>query len=71
MKVTSRTGNIAGMRAVSSEDGVMIISQQGKLIRIPAKGMRVMGRATQGVIAMTLENADLVSAVTVVKKEED
>ncbi|MBU7022807.1 MAG: DNA gyrase subunit A [Theionarchaea archaeon] len=71
MKVTSRTGNIAGMRAVTSEDGVMIISQQGKLIRIPAKGMRVMGRVTQGVIAMTLEDSDLVSAVTVVKKEED
>jgi DNA gyrase subunit A len=67
MKVTSKTGDIAGMRAVRDTDGVMIISQQGKLIRIPAEGIRVMGRATQGVIAMTLDKSDRVSAVTVVE----
>jgi DNA gyrase subunit A len=67
MKITSKTGDIAGIRPVRDTDGVMIISQQGKLIRIPAKGIRVMGRATQGVIAMTLDESDRVSAVTVVE----
>jgi len=70
IKATSRNGAVAGMRAVKDTDEIMIISQQGKLIRIPAKGIRTMGRATQGVIAMTLDESDRVSAVTVVKKEE-
>lgn len=67
MKITKKTGDIAGMRAVKGTDGIMIISQQGKLIRIPVEGIRVMGRATQGVIGMTLEEEDQVSAVTVVE----
>ena len=68
MNVTPRNGTIADMRAVSDIDEVLIISQQGKLIRTPAKDIREMGRATQGVIGMTLETDDLVSAVTVVER---
>ncbi len=71
MKVTQKNGDIAGMRAVRDTDEVLIISQQGKLIRIPAKGVRVMGRAAQGVIAMTLDPPDSVSAVTIVESEKD
>lgn len=67
MKITKKTGDIAGMRAVKETDGIMIISQQGKLIRIPVKGIRLMGRATQGVIGMTLQEGDMVSAATVVE----
>ncbi len=70
IKVTPKNGAVAGMRAVKDTDEIMIISQQGKLIRIPAKGIRTIRRATQGVIAMTLDRLDRVSAVTVVKKEE-
>lgn len=69
MKVTARNGDIAGMRAVKDTDEVLIISQQGKVIRIPVKGIRVMGRATQGVIAMTLDESDKVSAVTIVESD--
>lgn len=67
MKVTKRNGDVTAMRAVKSTDEVLIISQQGKVIRIPVKGIRVMGRATQGVIAMTLDELDKVSAVTIVE----
>ncbi len=70
IKVTAKNGEVASMRTVKNTDEIMIISQQGKLIRIPAKGIRTMGRATQGVIAMTLDESDKVSAVTVVRKEE-
>ncbi len=69
MKVTPHNGTIADMRAVSDIDEVLIISQQGKLIRTPAKDIREMGRVTQGVIGMTLEVDDLVSAVTVVERD--
>jgi DNA gyrase subunit A len=69
MKVTHRNGPVADMRAVSVIDEVLIISQQGKLIRTPVKEIREMGRATQGVIGMTLEADDLVSAVTVVERD--
>lgn len=69
MKINQRTGDIAGMRAVKDTDEALMISQQGKLIRIPVKGIRIMGRATQGVIAMTLDECDRVSAVTIVESD--
>ncbi|MGD2247806.1 MAG: DNA gyrase subunit A [Candidatus Methanofastidiosia archaeon] len=69
MRVTAKTGDVIGMRAVTDDDEILIISQEGKLIRIPAKGVRVMGRSTQGVIAMSLGTDDQVSAVTVVEHE--
>jgi DNA gyrase subunit A len=69
MKVIPQNGPIADMRAVSHSDEVLIITQQGKLIRTTAKEIREMGRATQGVIAMTLDEEDQVSAVTVVESD--
>jgi DNA gyrase subunit A len=69
MRVTAKTGDVIGMRAVTDDDEILIISQEGKLIRIPAKGVRVMGRSTLGVIAMALGTGDQVSAVTVVEHE--
>ena len=69
MKITNKTGDISGMRAVRETDEVLMISQQGKLIRIPVKGIRIMGRSTQGVIAMTLDESDKVSAVTIVESD--
>lgn len=69
MRVTAKNGDIADMRAVTDTDEVLIISQQGKVIRIPVKSIRVMGRATMGVIAMSLDEADKVSAVTIVERD--
>ncbi len=69
MNINQRTGDIAGMRAVKDTDEALMISQQGKLIRIPVKGIRIMGRATQGVIAMTLDEFDRVGAVTIVESD--
>lgn len=69
MKVTRKNGAVAGMRAVKDADEILIISQQGKLIRIPTKGIRLMGRAAQGVIAMTIDESDMVSAATIVESD--
>ena len=69
MRVTAKNGDIADMRAVTDTDEVLIISQQGKVIRIPVKSIRVMGRSTMGVIAMSLDEADKVSAVTIVERD--
>jgi DNA gyrase subunit A len=69
MRVTAKNGDVADMRAVTDTDEVLIISQQGKVIRIPVKSIRVMGRATMGVIAMSLDEADKVSAVTIVERD--
>ncbi len=69
MKVTAKNGAVAGMRAVRDTDEILIISQQGKLIRIPTKGIRLMGRAAQGVIAMTIDESDMVSAATIVESD--
>jgi DNA gyrase subunit A len=69
MNINQKTGDIAGMRAVNNTDEALMISQQGKLIRIPVKGIRIMGRSTQGVIAMTLDEFDRVGAVTIVESD--
>ena len=72
IKVVERKGTVVGIESVKAEDEVMIISTQGMIIRIPTKGIRVMGRSTQGVRLITLKPGDEVRAVApVFSYEED
>jgi DNA gyrase/topoisomerase IV subunit A len=59
-----------GVLEVASGDHVILISQEGKLIRIDVDGMRTIGRSTQGVKVMDLEGEDtLVAMAKVVERE--
>jgi len=63
MKVTSRTGNVAGMRHIGGQEDVLLVTAQGMLIRTAASGIRRTGRVTQGVKLINLEGDDRVVAL--------
>ncbi len=63
LKVSEKTGTIAGVRQVVPEDGLMLITQEGKIIRLNVGEIRVIGRSTQGVKLMDLEGEDRIVAV--------
>jgi DNA gyrase subunit A len=71
IKTTDRNGKVVGMLAVTDDDDLIMISEGGIVQRIAVKDIRSMGRATQGVRFIRLEDADkLVSIARVVKEEE-
>ena len=63
IKTSPRNGPVVGQRVVTGEDDVMLISQGGKLIRIPTAGVKEQGRNTQGVKVIDLGDDDRVVAV--------
>jgi DNA gyrase subunit A len=72
LKVSGKTGEVMGVLEVAPGDNVILISQEGKLIRIDVDGMRTIGRSTQGVKVMDLEGEDtLVAMAKVVEREEE
>ncbi|MFH5884569.1 DNA gyrase subunit A [Halalkalibaculum sp. DA3122] len=72
LKVTKKTGNLISLKEVSDKDDLMIITEQGKVIRMNCGGIRTMGRNTQGVRIMRLDEEGQIAAVTrVVNEEED
>ena len=68
-KVTPKTGAIAGIRTVSEEDEVMIITSEGIIIRLKIDNISEMGRVTQGVKLINLE--EQVSVVGIAKIDND
>jgi DNA gyrase subunit A len=60
LRITERTGEVVGIRAVGPGDEIMIISGRGTIIRIPVDQIRVSGRATQGVAVMRSDQGDWV-----------
>jgi DNA gyrase subunit A len=72
MRVTPRTGSVAGMRHVQGDEDIMLVTAQGMMIRTSASGVRRIGRATQGVKLIELGEGDQVVAVAkLAEREED
>ncbi|MGI6543921.1 MAG: DNA gyrase subunit A [Limnochordia bacterium] len=72
LNITPKNGYIVGIKVVSADDEVMFITREGILIRMEIAGISVMGRATQGVRLMKLEEDDeLIALAHVVTNEED
>ena len=67
-KVTPKTGKIVSSRLIGQEEkeDLMIISQNGQVIRIPLKTIPSLGRSTQGVRIMRLKENDKVASVSLV-----
>jgi len=71
IRTSDRNGGVVAVRAVSSDEDVMLITQKGMLVRIPAESISKIGRATQGVRVINLKQGDrLVSAARVMEKED-
>jgi len=70
LKVTQKNGEALTLLTVADQDEVMLITQQGQLIRSAVKDIRATGRATQGVRLMRLGAKDFLASVTTVVPEE-
>jgi len=66
---SKRNGKVVAIKSVEDSDELMLISKYGIMIRVPAKDISVVGRATQGVIIMDLDEGDKVAAVAKIVKE--
>ncbi|MDF1574156.1 MAG: DNA gyrase subunit A [Bacteroidales bacterium] len=64
INITEKTGNLIAMKAVTDEDDLMIITENGIAIRLAVRGIRVMGRNTQGVRLINLRDGDQIAAAT-------
>ncbi len=71
MKTTDKTGKVIAVKEVVDKDGLMIITQNGIVIRQDIKSIRVIGRATQGVKLINLESGDKVTDVARIIAEDD
>ncbi|PLX41140.1 MAG: DNA gyrase subunit A [Deltaproteobacteria bacterium] len=71
IKTSARNGRVAGVLSVEEEDQIILIAQSGKLIRMKASDISVIGRNTQGVKLFELESGESVSALAKVMEEED
>lgn len=64
LKRTAKTGDLVGILNVTDNDHLMIINKSGIAIRLAVEQLRVMGRATQGVRLIKLDESDNIAAVT-------
>jgi DNA gyrase subunit A len=72
IKVNERNGNVAGIAHVFDEDQVLLITEQGMIIRTPVASIRSINRNTQGVRIIHIdENDTVVAAVKVLDREDD
>jgi len=72
LKVTKKTGKVIDVRLVVPGDQVLFITQEGMIIRTGIEGIREIGRSTQGVKLISLDEGDrLVALAKVVEREED
>ncbi len=71
INITSKTGNLIAIKAVSDKDDLMIINKSGILIRLSVSELRVMGRATQGVKLINLRGDDSIASVARVEIEDE
>ena len=71
IQADERNGKVVALRAVEDDDELILLSNMGKAIRIPAAGISVVGRNTKGVRLMRMQENEKVVALAVVKKEPD
>jgi DNA gyrase subunit A len=72
IQTSDRNGKVVGIIHVAEDDELMLITQQGKILRMAAKDIRTIGRATQGVRLIDIEGEDrAVSIARLAEKDED
>ena len=70
--VTEKTGKVVGIKVVTGEEDLLLVTQAGILIRTHVDTIRMAGRATQGVIVMRFkEEGDQVISLALAEREED
>lgn len=70
-KITEKTGNVVGVKAVNEDDEIMIINTEGIIIRMKCDGISVLGRITSGVKLINLKEGDTVASIAKVRKGDE
>ncbi|MEK6681595.1 MAG: DNA gyrase subunit A [Nitrospirota bacterium] len=71
LKTTDKTGNVVGILQVADDDEIMMITANGKVIRLKVKSLRTIGRNTQGVKLFDIEKGDKIMAVALLAEKEE
>lgn len=71
MNITEKTGTICALLEVNDADDLVVITTNGILIRQPIKDIRQLGRNTQGVKLIRLEEGDQIADITTVTRDDD
>lgn len=71
MKTSDRNGAVVGAHSVRDHEAMMIMTQQGQMIRIGVHDIRTISRNTQGVRIIDLAEGDIVVSATSVEPEDD
>jgi DNA gyrase subunit A len=69
IKATERNGNVVGIKLVSNEDHLMVMTEKGKIIRMACKDIRTISRNTQGVRLVRLEEGDKIASIEPIIEE--
>ena len=67
IETSDRNGGVVASFPVRDDEEVILVTNKGKLIRLPVNGIRIAGRVTQGVTLLNTEKMERVVSVTVVK----
>ena len=71
MRLTEKTGLLAAQLLVSPDEDIMLITDDGTIIRMPVSGISVIGRVSQGVRVMRVEGESRIVGVTATEREEE
>lgn len=71
MNVTDKTGRVVGALRVTEDDDVMLMTDGGQSVRIPASQIRVTGRNAQGVKLMNLKEGEIIQDIARVVRDDD
>ncbi len=71
MRLTEKTGLMAAQMLVDEDEDIMLITDDGTIIRMPVSGISVIGRVSQGVRVMRVEGESRIVGVTATEREED
>ena len=71
IKTTDRNGQVVGIVPVTNADEILLMTARGKLQRIACNDIKPIGRNTQGVRIMSLDEGDSLAAVVKVPPEDD
>lgn len=69
-KITEKTGNVVGVKAVNEDNEVMIINTEGIIIRMECQGISVLGRVTSGVKLINLNEDVIIASIAKVREVE-
>lgn len=71
MAISEKTGLLVAIKTVRDDEDLMITNRSGIIIRMPVSDIRVMGRATQGVRVIRLDDQDSIADVAIASREEE